>query len=471
MTILNADQRKTKQSAVKMTHLSFLAIATLSLSSCMSRPVSVLENAGAVDTLKAPNAYVVPVPEGSQVVNGLLDIYDDAVIEKLVNQALEANLDVQLAQYKFEEAGFLSLEQGGKRYPQLAASFASDRAQGASGKPESTYTPSLDVSWEVDIWGRLGDQADAQAADAELNRQNYLAMRDSIAAQTMQAWFDVVTAQRIVSIEEARLKNLEVSLNHKVNNYKAGLGALDDLELVKRDIAKAKANKSIRTRDQNVSVLTLQVLMGQYPDGTTNLDYVLPALIPPPAPGVPADLLINRPDIQAAWQNVLKADKNVKVAHKDMFPTFNLTGSLGTQASSFSNILSGATIWSLASNMAMPLFNAGQLKNKMYAAHSRAEQAWVEYLKVVLNAFREVEEYLNDETEFAQEEQFQQEAFLYAQRTANIFEERYKKGLVGIVDYLSVQNAVFDTEIDLLNVRKLRLANRAKLALALGKGV
>jgi len=186
---------------------------------------------------------------------------------------------------------------------------------------------------------------------------------------------------------------------------------------------------------------------------------------------VPADILINRPDLRSAWQEVIAADKSVKVAHKEMFPSLTLTGSLGTQSRAFSDLMSGASIWSLASNLVLPIFNAGQLESDMNAAQSRAEQAWINYLQTVLNAFKEVEQALDREALLAGQEIAQQEAVTYAENTAHIFEERYKNGLVSILEYLTAQNTVFDIKSQLLEVRNERLKNRVTLALALGKGV
>ncbi len=186
---------------------------------------------------------------------------------------------------------------------------------------------------------------------------------------------------------------------------------------------------------------------------------------------MPAALLTERPDLRSAWQNILSADESVKVAHKEMFPTLTLTGSLGMLSTAFSSFLSGATIWSLASQLTVPLFNARQLENNMNAAQSRAEQSWISYLQTALRAFQEVEQALDRETLFADQEAHRQEAVTHAENTTNIFEDRYKNGLVSILEYLNAQNVVFDIKEQLLISRNERLKNRVALALALGKGV
>ncbi len=107
----------------------------------------------------------------------------------------------------------------------------------------------------------------------------------------------------------------------------------------------------------------------------------------------------------------------------------------------------------------------------MYAAQSRAEQTWINYLQIVLSAFHEVEQALDREVLLASQERVQQDAVTHAQNTERIFKERYKNGLVSILEYLMAQNTVFDMRGELLRIRNARLKNRVSLALALGKGI
>lgn len=449
-----------------------VSLCALMLSSCASLPESVTSR-DAASALSIPEQFQAEKENRaeSQIIDGLFDVFQDEALNTLVENALRHNLDIQYAAKQMEEAGFTADTQWGSLLPQVTGNLATNRAQGVQGKPESTYSPSLDVSWELDLWGKIRDQKASSDAAALASVENYQAARDSVAAQVMQGWFDVVTAEKQVELERSRLTNLEKSADNSRRNYAAGLGQLEDLNAVKRDIAQTKANLSANINNRNTAIRTLQVLMGQYPGGYAVFDYKLPALIAPPQAGVPADILTNRPDIRGAWQNVLAADKSVKVAHKQMFPSLTLTGSLGTQSASFSDLMSGITIWSLASNLAMPLFNAGQLENNMNAAQSRAEQAWVTYLKTVLTAFQEVEQALDREQLLAAQEEAQQKAVTHAEQTARIFEDRYKNGLVSILEYLTAQNTVFDMRGQLFEIRNQRLKNRVALALALGKGI
>ena len=440
------------------------------LSSCVSLPPGVTQRDAAA-ALSAPQNFQVAPLKDSRIINGLMDVFADQTLEALVRQSLRHNLDIKLAMHRMAEAGFNAHTESGNSLPEVTANVAASRLQSAQSSPVSSYTPSLDVSWEIDIWGRLRARRHALNAIALSQIETYQATRDSIAAQVMQGWFDVVTTERLVKLAQSRLHNLDKSAQNSRRNYQAGLKALDDFSAVERDIAQARAAIAANINTHNMAVRALQILMGGYPDGALVLEYQLPALLAPPAAGMPATLLTERPDVRSAWQKVLFADQSVNVAHKEMFPSLTLTGSFGRQSQDFSDLLSGATIWSLAGRLSAPVFNAGRLKNNMHAAQSRAEQAWIRYLQITLRAFKEVEQALDRETLLADQEARRQEAVAHAQNTAHTFENRYKNGLVSILEYLNAQNAVFDIKVQLLNTRNQRLKNRVALALALGKGV
>ncbi len=442
----------------------------LSLSSCASLPQSVTAR-DAASMLSAPPSFHAVQPEKSRIANSLMDVFADDTLEAIVERSLEHNLDIRLARHRMAEAGFNADAELGDLLPNVTGNFAANRSKEAEGRPVTSYNPSLDVSWEIDIWGKLRSRKKALDATSQSLVETYQATRDSIAAQVMQGWFDVATAKGLLKLEQNRLINLEKSAENSRRSYRSGLGPLDDLSAVERDIAQNKATITANAAALNSSTRSLEVLIGNYPSGTLALDYELPALLPSPAVDVPATLLVERPDLRSAWHEVISADESVNVAHKEMFISLTLTGSIERQSTGSAGLSRVPTIWSLVNQLSFPIFNAGKLKNNMNAAHSRAEQAWVRYLQTALRAFREVEHALDRETLLADQEARIQEAAVHAEKTALSFENRYKNGLVSILEYLNSQNAVFDIKVDLLNTRNGRLKNRVTLALALGKGV
>lgn len=453
-----------------MANLIYILFASLFLASCASLPPSVLEREP-LETFDTPNTWQVAQEQPSRIIDGLSDLFNDEKIDNLTQQILNNNLDVKLAFQQMQEAGFATKSQRGELFPELSANFNSDRTKQADGQINNSTNTTLDVSWEVDLWGKVRSQNLALTATKQSRIEDYRALQDSVVAQGMQTWFDVVTNHKLAGLTQQRLSNLETRANYSRRRFQAGLEEYDDLVAIERDIATTQSDLQTRIDTLNIAARDLKLLSGMYPSTELGIDYSLPSLMEPPTAVLPANLLTQRPDLRAAWQEVVSADATVKVAHKELYPSLNLTGAIGRQSIDFVDFFSGSGIWSLASNIVMPLFNAGRLTNQVYENQSRAEQVWIKYLIAVQTAFNEVEQALDREIIFLDRETALSEALTFARKTESITAQRYQKGLVTILEYLDAQNTRFNIETDLITARNDRLQNRVALALALGKGV
>lgn len=453
-----------------MAYLIYILFASLFLTSCANLPPSVLER-DPLETFDTPETWQVEQEQTSEIIDGLTDLFNDEKLDTLTQQILNNNLDVKLAYQQMQEAGFTTKSQRGQLFPELSANFNSNRAKQTEGQIINTTNTGLDVSWEVDLWGRVQSQNLALTATEQSRTEDYYALQNLVVAQGIQTWFDVVTNYKLVGLTEQRLSNLETRAKYSRRRFQVGLEEYDDLVAIERDIATTKSGLQFRIDALNIAARNLQLISGQYPSKELAIDYSLPSLLKPPSADLPANLLTQRPDLRAAWQEVVSADASVNVAHKELYPSLNLSGSIGRQSIDFVDFFSGSGIWSLASNIVIPLFNAGRLTNQVYENQSRAEQAWIKYLIAVQTAFNEVEQALDREVIFLDRETALSEALAFARKTESITVKRYQKGLVTILEYLDAQNTRFNIETDLITARNVRLQNRVALALALGKGV
>jgi len=188
--------------------------------------------------------------------------------------------------------------------------------------------------------------------------------------------------------------------------------------------------------------------------------------------GLPSQLLLSRPDLIAAYENILVSDANARVAYAELFPSFTLTASGGRSSKTLSDIgRSAFDIWSLASDITAPLFQAGQLRAELAAAQQRAEFAYHNYRSTVLNALREVENALQSETALASEESARLQALAAAQRAAAQSVRQYQLGLIDLLELLPTQRRVFGLEKQVIQLHRARLNNRVTLALSLGTGL
>ena len=449
--------------------------ASLLLVSCPSLPVS---KAGGRDAgLGIPSDYNggrAPVPE---LVDSLGGVFDDAGLDRQLALAQRHNPDLAEAAARLEEAGFNTRNARGGIYPSLDFGAGATRSQSNSAGAGFNFgsvirdrqSASLDAQWEVDVWGRIRAGAAAAGANEEAVAADYEAARQSIAAQTAQAWFDLVAATKLMGLAEDRRDSFQST--YDLINRRFGLGTADlgDLSLAKTDIGNAEAEINARKDSRDQAARRLATLTGSYPDASRSAAS-WPSMNRAVAAGIPSTLLESRPDIFSAYMRIVSADMNVKVAHSDLFPRFSLTSSGGQQSSALRDLAkSDFTVWAIAANLSAPIVDGGRRRAELGAANARAKQALAAYRSTVLNAFREVENALGSELYLRKQE----EATARALEAARSAEERaarnYESGLVEVLPVLEAKRRRFDAEENLIALKNLRFQNRVALALALGK--
>lgn len=421
--------------------------------------------------LALPARYdATPYPE-AQVSSSLLALFGDAQLRAVTERALANNPEIASSAARLSEAGFDLRSTRAPLFPFLNGSIAKGANTPAPPNP-NRFRLNLDASWEVDVWGRLRNSALAAQSDRDAAAADLANVRQSIAAQTMQAWFNTVAANRQLDLARRQEDVLSATERLVRRRFEAGTSSLADLELTRSDFQNAKADRESRTDDRDRAVRALKVLMGDYPDQSLARTTSWPALHGTVPVGVPSDILRKRPDIDAAYQRIRAADARLHVAHANLFPSFSLTASVGRSGTELSDLTSSVSnTASLFGQLTGPIFDAGQLRAELGAAGKRAEQAFQEYRGTVLVALREVEDALSSESYLAREESSRLAALSAAQRSEKRTKRDYEAGLTDLLNLLEVQRRVFTTEEQTINLHATRLNNRISLALALGKAI
>ena len=424
------------------------------------------------EALTTPSSYQTETLPQLQVVATLLELFDDPALTQLTEQALANNPDLLRTYAQMEEAGFNFQKTRGRLLPSLSGNGSASRSGSEQAASRNQYTASLDARWEVDLWGELRSQSRASAADLAVAEARYESSRQSLAAQTMQAWFNLIAAEKRLALAEKERDSFTSTLNLVERRYQNGTATSTDLALAQTDAASAGGDYIVRQRERDERARTVKSLLGTYPDDTLEGSNHWPELNRTVPAGLPSELLLARPDIIAAYQNIRAADARSGVAYADLFPSFTLTASGGRSSDTLSDLgRSAFDVWSLAGQVVAPIFEGGQRRAELGAAALRAEQAYQNYRSVVIQAFQEVEDALQAETYLAQEEATRLNALEAARRAASRSQRDYESGLIDLLDFLQAQRRVFNIEAQTINLRNERLSNRVSLALALGKGV
>lgn len=429
------------------------------------------------DPVHHPARFDSSSPPVPQIATSLRTLFSDSTLNHYLARAAAANPSLQAAAATLEESGFNTRQSRGALFPALSANANGFRSQSNSAGQgfdvgtfdAQRFSASLDVQWELDLWGRVRAGVNASQQDLLAARADFQAAHQSIAAQTAQAYFQLIAATRRESLAQRRLSSLESTHRLVDRRFERGTGNLADVSLAKTDVENARARLAELTDLRNQASRLLGSLTGGYPDRSRSasewpdLDRSIPS-------GIPSSLLRNRPDIDAAYQRIRAADSRIKVAHANLFPAFSLTGSYGRQSAELSDLTSpDVRVWSIAGNLTAPLFQGTTLRAQLGAAKARGKIAIANYHAAVVTALREVEDALGSETFLLQRENATRTA-LSAARTAETRTLRsYESGLTEILTLLETQRRAFDTEESLINIRELRFLNRVTLALALGK--
>ncbi len=410
--------------------------------------------------------------------------FDDGRLDSLVGEALTHNFNLQAAAARLGAAAAQAKIAGAPLYPQIGAGFnASRRKQNFIGLPipgapsgvlsstTSSFGVSLDLSWEIDLWGRLGAGKAAALADYQAAQADLRGARLSLSAQTAKAWFAAIESRRQVELAQATVENYQTSLEQVRARYERGLRPSLDVRLTASNLAIAKDLLQQRKQRYDSALRQLELLLGRYPGAALTPGEELPSVPEAVPAGLPAELVGRRPDLVAAERRLAASYARIKQAKRALYPRISLTASAGTASNELSDLLNGDfSVWNIVGNIVQPLFQGGRLRGGVDLARSQSDQALALYAQSVLAAFADVESALSAEGFLAHRQEALEEATEQALAARRLAEERYTSGLTDLITMLDSQRRAYDAESRLLSVRRLRLDARIDLHLALGGG-
>ena len=396
-------------------------------------------------------------------------------------EALDHNYDLQAAGARLHAAAAQARLAGAPKWPQVEVSGSgSRRRQNFIGFPipgggdvlgttSTNYGVSLNVSWEVDLWGRLRAGETAALADLASAEASFRGARLSLISQTARAYFAVVEAYRQVELAQASRANQKFAAEQIRVRYEAGLRPSLDLRLGRSSLAATEATLELRRRQLDQVTRQLETLLGRYPAAELETAAELPSPVGPVPAGLPADLLARRPDLVAAERQLAAASARVDEARRALYPRLSLTGSGGSASADLVDLLDGDfAVWSLVANLSQPLLQGGRLRAGVELAESNRDRAVAAFASSVLSALAEVETRLAADLFIAGQERALRTAAAEAAAAHELAEQRYVQGLSDVLALLEAQRRAYDAESQLLAARRQRLDNRIDLHLALG---
>ena len=417
------------------------------------------------------------------------DAFGDASLGPLIETALEENIDLIAAAARVDRAVAQARIAGADLKPQIGIGAnaknqrfnpsslgmgGDDGAPGLSPATFNSYGLSLDVSWEVDLWGRLRAGARAAVAEAQAVDADLAGARLSLAGQTAKTWFAVAEAIQQVELARSSAESFRVRADWIRERYEMGIRPPLDLRLALSNLAAAEALHARREEQLDRTLRSLEVLLARYPSARLLEQFPntgLPELPAPPPAGLPAEIVSRRPDLVAAERRLASTDQNLKSAKRALYPRLSLTGSGGTLALQIADLLDGDFgVWTLAANLTQPLFQGGRLRAGVESADAGKDEALARYVSSVLQAYREVESALAAEKFLQGQIAALAEGAKQTIAAQRLSEQRYAQGVGGYLVVLESQTRAFNSQSELLSARRAMLDNRVDLHLALGGG-
>ena len=433
------------------------------------------------DTARVPFGYdtsSVRAGRDSGAALRWVDLIQDSVLRQLVDTSLQANRDMRTALAVIDEFRAQYRATRGALLPEVTANGRAGRNQTVFGTFGSftynVYQATADLSWELDVWGRLRRSTSAARSDLVTREEDRRALQLSLIGDVATAYFDLRAADLNLAIARRTLDSRRQTLALARRRLDQGLISELDVRQFEAEVASPAASVADFERQVAQQENALSVLVGHNPGviarGRALTEMV--AQIPVPA-GVPSALLGNRPDVRGAEASLRAATARIGVAQAAFLPTFTITGQYGTQSTEFSQwFASGTNIWQAFAGVSIPLFREGRpgAGEQVNVARARASQARSRYEQTVLVALREVEDALVG-LRTAQDRSGAQERQVIALRRAlELADMRYRNGVSSYLDVLDAQRGLFGAELALTQAERDQLAAAVQLYRAVGAG-
>jgi outer membrane protein, multidrug efflux system len=430
----------------------------------------------------APAAWRIDYPAAADVANTRWwEQFGDPVLNELVETALRENLDVRIAAARVDQfIGNLTATRS-QLYPQFGYSAEAGRARASRvGQPPlpqgadpyfSLYEGALGASWQLDLFGRVSRLSEAAQAQVYASEQAQRGVVLSVVAGVASSYIALRALDRQLEIAQATANNFGATARLFELRFKSGVVAKTEVMQINSQYQQALA--AIPAFEQAIAATEnlISILLGRNPGpiarGKT-IDQLVAPLIPDDLPSV---LLERRPDILQAEQNLVAANANVGAARALYYPSFSITGVLGSVSTALDDFLTGpAAARLIAADVTGPIFTFGGIEGQVVSAEAANRQALLVYQQTILNAFRETNDALTGSQKKIEQAQLQANRVVALREFARLSRLRFDKGVSGYLEVLVADNELFAAELAEVSLQAERFTQLVGVYQAMGGG-
>ena len=455
----------------KARHLGIAMLLAPLLSGCITTGTGI-----------APGTAVIDIPptyrEGGGKARAALPAPDwwrgfrSRELTALVERAHLANLDIAAAVARIEQADAQTRIAGAPLLPLINADGSASRSGSGKNGGASSFSAVLNASYEIDFWGKNRAASRAAEFNSIATRFDREVIVLSTVASVIDTYFQVLAAQDRLRIARDNVNAATRILS--VYQQRIDVGTATGLDLAQQQSLVAQQRATIPPLDQQMrqSIAALAVLLGDAPERVTvrggSLSSIAPQRV---APGLPSDLLLQRPDIREAEAQLSAASANVESARAALFPSVQLTGQGGFASAALNTLfVPQSAIYTLAAGVTQPVFDGFRLLSQLDLQKGRRTELLQIYRKAIISGFADVERALIAVRDLAEQERLEAEAVATARRAYELSESQLRAGTIDITTVLNTQRTLFQEQDQLVVVRLTRMQAIVSLFQALGGG-
>ena len=433
-------------------------------------------------SVESPTAWRIDYPQAAEVANTRWwQQFGDPVLNDLVESALRESRDVRIAAERVEAfMGALSAT-GSQAMPQLAYSGDASRARASRiGQPPlppgadasfNLYQGTLGASWQLDLFGRVRRLTEAAQAQVYASEQAKRGVVLSLVTNVATSYIVLRALDRQLEIAQATTRNFGATVRVFDLRFRAGVVSKSELMQVtsqyQQTLAAIPAFEQAIAAQENL----ISILLGRAPGPIARgkpIDRLVAPLIPA---GLPSELLLRRPDILQAEQNLVATNANVGATRALYYPSFSITGAVGSTSTAFGSFLTAPSqVGLLAAGISGPLFTFGAIEGQVRSAEAQNRIALLAYQQTILAAFRETDDALTGSQKKIVESAAQKKRVESLREFARLSRLRFDKGLTGYVEVLVAENELFAAELASVNLIAARYAQLIGVYQAMGGG-
>lgn len=452
--------------------------------------------------VSTPPAFKRATPTETQppvISNTWWTLFNDGELSALAERTLATNLDIQASIARVEQARAALGVARGDYFPTITLNPAMRRSHTGSstvvttvapgnggldttggtgvvttsgtGRTTTVYSLPLNLSYELDIWGRLRRQAEYFGQTEKASESDLDFVRQTAVADVAQAYFSIRLFDTQEEVFRRSLELFQRELDLSQTKFKAGLSLQTDVLQAQTQVNSSTAQLIEVRRSRAKQEHAIAILLGVPPSEFSLAPKPLSTAVPVVPVGLPATLLNQRPDVATAERRLAAANAQVGMAQADFYPTFSLTGSVGYQSSSRQNLTNWANhVWSIGPSISLPIFEGGRLRGTLEERRAAYRELVANYRLAVLNAYKDVEDQLSDLHLLAEKADVLNATVAYAREYSRLTELQYKQGITGYLQVIDANQTLLTNELSAAEAQNQRLVATVLLIKALGAG-